>query len=314
MKALVSRTVTPLWISLLTAFLVVQISQAKGAFGDEVKIFTYSSPGIDWRDPNRLARTIVKNFIGSSGFPMGHVAVEVNCAATATEAEFRELTGMTYAKKSETRNYLLFKGGGLGALFHSFVGTMQSTKGVADDNAAEETKGGNMRYLAYNISSQTCRRLARYLTEYRDHKIYSRYGLPNSPRHGEGAGCSAFGVSFLEVAGLLTADQRKAWSMEIAAPERLVGGEMTGRRVSLIGLLLRSKKNSSWAKEGEAAFKVFFYEPDLMFKWINAQIASEEKNPTGQFQIERRGKVSGIRVDATQVATPTEPIFWVGQE
>ncbi|MBL7715429.1 MAG: hypothetical protein JNL01_08150 [Bdellovibrionales bacterium] len=310
MKKFLVRT-SRFWFPLLASFLVVQISQARGAFGDELKIFTYSSPGIDWRDPNRLARTIVKNFTGRSGYPMGHVAVEVSCDATATEPAFRQATGMTDAKKSEARTFLLLKGGGLGALFHSFQGRMQSTDEVDTDNAVEKSKGGNMRYIAYDISASTCRRLATYLTEYRENKVYTRYGLPNSPRHAEGAGCSAFGVSLVELAGLLTSDLKAAWSMNIAAPAKLVGGPMTGKRVSLLSLLIRSKKNRRWAESGEAQFGVFFYEPDLIFKWIGARIDEEVANPSGRFEIERQGKVIGMRIDARNVSTPKEPIWWV---
>ena len=45
-----------------------------------------------------------------------------------------------------------------------------------------------------------------YFHEYRDRGYAQNYGLPLRPRYGEGAGCSAFAVSFLDVAGLLASD------------------------------------------------------------------------------------------------------------
>src|SRR5262249_44430205 len=123
-------------------------------------------------------------------------------------------TGMTSSTSSEERKLLLSQGYGLGILFHDFQGMLEQSDEI-EANLPTYLKKGGLDFLEYEINRDACLRLVEYKTEYEERGYGAHYGLPNRPRYGEGAGCTAYAVSFLELAGLETPEMRASWSRTI---------------------------------------------------------------------------------------------------
>jgi hypothetical protein len=144
-------------------------------------------------------------------------------------------------------------------------------------------------------------RLIEYLEAYRARDVGKIYGGAQRPRAGEGAGCSAFAVSFVELAGLLTDELAARWSHTVRIPEPLLGGTLGGRRVGLERLLLGAH-GARWAEPDEPHRTLTIFDPERIHDWIGEQVANGAPSVV-------RGRSRGLCIDATSSATPGDPIW-----
>jgi hypothetical protein len=283
----------------------LMIESAHAGGEGELVYYVFPSPkGIDWSSPRRLTWTSLINlfrFKFEREHNIGHVNIEVRCTFDDGRQE-SFLTGMTSGKKGETTRAVFWDQMGLGTLFYNFVGRLESREEV-ERQWSERKKYGELGVLRYKISQQTCERLLKFEREYRESGDSVNYGLPRRPRYREGGGCSAYGVSFLSLAGLLTDEMHERWSKTIRVPEDLIGDASVNRFVSL-GTLLASFWRK-WADENEPHRSVFFWDPDAMYQWIR-EVHASSRTDFGRQQL---GKVPVLTRDATSVPTPTEPIW-----
>src|SRR5262249_21617026 len=156
---------------------------------------------------------------------------------------------------------------------------------------AQRLGRGHVAWIRFRVSDAACGRMRQYYDEYRARGLDRFYGLHLRPLYGEGAGCSAFGTSFLEVAGILDPELSASWSHVRDVPESLIG-DGGKPKVGLLPLLFSSRAGR-WAKPGEPARRIGFWDPDRMFAWIQATWKAETATPTGRFLPERRKKSKG---------------------
>lgn len=287
----------------MKALLLGLLFLAPPARADELTLHLYPTYlGLDWSTPASLARSALLNslpdLLTKNGTSIGHVTVEVSCS----RPERRVVTGMTQADLDESRRMLFGHGLGLGILFHDFKGKLEDRARI-EERLAKRAGKGTSSFVTFRISPKACARLVRYFDEYEAKGYGARYGLPHRPLHREGAGCSAYGASFVKTAGLLSPELQTAWTKTIGVPLRLVGGPLTGARVSLWRLLL--SRGSHWAREDEPSKSVFFYEPDTMHAWVLAKV--KERGPG--YEVKTLGRASGIIFDAVKTPVPSGPIW-----
>lgn len=256
--------------------------------------FVPSPKGMDWTSPANLAWSALKNKVSMKPRFMGHVFVEFQCG---TE---REITGMV-GKNFDYLNQLLVKGRGLGILFHSFDGQLEE-KTEVDAELAGYFKTGYVNFARFLLNDGQCSRISEYLKVYREKNVGRHYGLANRPRFGEGAGCSAFGASFVDVIGVLDQDLKDAWSHSVNIPMEFAGPPLRDESVNLFKLMLNAGK---WAEEKEAHKKIFFWDPDRMFKWTNEKIAKQ----TGNYKVMSIENTKGVVFDKTHLPAPGGPIW-----
>jgi hypothetical protein len=283
----------------------LMIESAHAGGQGELIYYVFPSPkGIDWSSPRRLTWSSIINILRfkfEREHNIGHVNIEVRCSfGDGREESF--LTGMTSGKKGETTKAVLWDQMGLGSLFYNFVGRLESREEV-QRQWPERKKHGELAVIRYAISESTCERLLRFEREYRESGAQVNYGLPRRPRHGEGGGCSAYGVSYLELAGVLTDEMREHWSRTVLVPEDLIGEPEKNKHVSIGTLLLSFWRK--WARPDHPHRPIFFWDPDAMYRWIVAVHASN-RSDFGRQQV---GAVPVLTQDATSVPTPDEPIW-----
>jgi hypothetical protein len=270
-------------------------SQTFSSTPSELGLYFIPSPfGIDWSTPSSLAVTAAKNKFSFKSHFMGHVWVEIKCG------DKHELTGMV-AAKPDYLNQILIQQKGLGVLYHSFDGRLE-TKFDIEVERRDLYKEGRINFVKFNLNQKQCSRVFQYATEYRKLNVGKYYGLANRPRWGEGSGCSAFGASFVDVLNILDQDMKMSWSQSVKIPLELAGPPVREESVSLFKIISHSK---SWAKDNEPHKLLKFWDPDLMYKWVNKKISQKQIG----YSIEKRDNSQGIVFDKSHFPSPEEPIW-----
>lgn len=307
------------------------------AVAQELTLYTFPPPRpLNWASPftlsfgagvgNRFTFSHIKH-----KHTFGHVFIELR----GPNGE-RWLTGSTTAPDAPSdADYVTKRGYGLGVLFTGLQGALDPAPGL-DAELVDRYQSGRVAFMTFKLKPATFVRMARFLKEYQErgyHKIYN--GL-NRPREGLGAGCSIFGMAFLEIGGLMRPEYPRDWVVSVRIPEHLIGGPATGRRVSLFKAM-----TGRWAREDEPHRVLSLYDPQLMYVWINkeyqkrrfdqvlhrspgndrgsgvqpAPARPESAGPRDivgrYFPIKpvARGKALGLEIDCTRMPTPTEPLF-----
>jgi hypothetical protein len=258
--------------------------------------FAPSPVGMDWSSPANLAWSALKNRLSMKSRFMGHVFVEFQCGKE------RELTGMV-GKNFDYLNQLLIESRGLGILYHSFEGKLEDKKDL-DQELPKHLKDGRVNFARFLLNNGQCQRLTNYLKEYRAQNVGRYYGLANRPLYGEGAGCSAFGASFLDVAGIMDTEMKETWSNSVNIPMEFAGPPIKDERVSLFKVMFGAKK---WAREEEPHRKLMFWDPDRMFKWVNDKV--KKATPNNGYSVLKIDQSVGVVFDKSHLPVPQSPIW-----
>ncbi len=266
----------------------------------ELVLFFYPSPGLDWTNPKGLTYTTTRNKLLGRPRSIGHVSILVR------SPEDYILTGMTQLLKNEGRKEVLFDGHGLGILLHNFKGALESREHLIPELYKRSQKPGWLSYFRILTNEAINKRLHEYVGEFRKNKYDAFYGMKNRPLHGEGSGCSAFAASFLETAGLLTDEFRREWTRSFNIPHELIGGPITGKKVSVIDVI---RKADRWAQDNEPHEKGFFWDPDLMHDWLVRTYEKANRNPEIPFKPEIWNKSQGATWDSSLQTPPSGKIF-----
>jgi hypothetical protein len=259
----------------------------------ELTLYFIPSPyGLSWATPKSITASTILNHLTLKNRNIGHVVVELK---TPDE---HILTGMT-GDVSESKKLLFFEGIGLGMLFYNYVGRLEKKEELLKE-LPYQAKANRLNFVTFKISSETSQRLLQYLSEYKQRRCEVRYGLPNKPLLAEGGGCSAFGVSFLEVAGLLKEEFKKEWSYSLKVPESLIGSPISLEKVNFLNIFLRHE----WAHENENHRNIFFWDPDTMYKWVRTKLSTaNSKEKSTKFGSH------GLVYDMENIPTPQSPIW-----
>lgn len=278
---------------LLTLLLSVPYASA-----NELSLYFIPSPkGMDWSSPSNLAKSALMNKLSFEPHFMGHVWVEIKCGSE------HELTGMV-GHNFDYLNQLLVNQRGLGILYHSFDGRLEDKKDIEEEKNGYYKNGG-MNFVKFTLNEKQCKRASTYLSDYRKNNVGRYYGLSNRPRHGEGAGCSAFGVSFVDVLNIMDQEMKEEWSHSVNIPLELAGPPLRDESVGLWKVMFNA---GSWAKDTEEHKKLSFWDPDKMYKWVNKKVSEKKEGYT----ITTIDKVQGVVFDKSHYPVPEDSI-WLQQ-
>ncbi|MFO0676737.1 MAG: hypothetical protein U0169_09390 [Polyangiaceae bacterium] len=256
---------------------------------------------IDYGSPAQLALSIQDGVVG-------HTMVELRCQKSdKREKGYYLLTGQTGGATMEED--VRKNGWGLGIIWRSYDGYLQDDARVRG-NVEDKAKEGALSFVRYRISPSMCERLASFADEYKKNEDYKKYGLVNRPRMREGAGCTGFGMGFLEVAGFVEKDYETAWTKTLHVQSSLIGDPDNGKKVSVLDL----GTSFRWAREGEAQREATYWEPNFIHKWIVERATKiargDEEAPAGA-KVVGHEKAKGLEFDRRTVEAPSEAIFLV---
>lgn len=294
---------------LLTCFIASIITSASAG---DYTVTLYAIPArsqIDFSSPRRLVWTALGNTLtlhaSQRKNAMGHVYIELS------GIDYNVVAGSTKKKLFTSGRKELMHGYGLGILFRGIEGKLEFDGALTRD-LPTHYHNGDIAFIKARISQENFDRLVHYLEEYQLRGYDTVYNGLNKPREGLGAGCTAFGLSFFELAGIVQPDWLESWTVNVRVPYYLIGGPATGNFVPPEELFTVLE----WAAKGEP-HKVFsIIEPYLIYEWIHE---AWDRLTSGAQQVDGfdgeipvpvlRGRARGLVYDFSHYPVPEEPVF-----
>jgi hypothetical protein len=276
---------------------------------DELNLHFMRSPlGINWANPWQMTMSTFENsivhFKKKRAFSISHVFVELKCDSTG-EHLYR---AMTSADNSNERELVLKLGYGMGVMFQNYPGELEKNATITRDLAPYE-KSHRHNILTLKVSASSCKRMITYVNDYDARGFGSKYsGLQADPLKGEGAGCAAFGVSFMRVAGLMDSFTDE-WKEIIDVPKRFIGGPLTGNRVSVAKLL--THPFAQWSSR-KPHIHLEAWNPERMHSWVarmHRKVRFGFYDGKWPASISEKGRSLQLTLDMSERPTPTEN-YW----
>ncbi len=252
-----------------TYFVLIAIffSLSSYAYDNYLKIFVIKPiDPIDWSSPRSLSITSGINSALREDFaPIGHFAVEVNCAASNEFGVHRILTGMERKDKAASQKIVMDKKLGLGSLTYDFEGALQSRQTVRSEIRAASLSG-RLKTLLVPTSPERCQQMLDFVGSWIRNGSFRIYGGGKNTEQGQGAGCADFAMTLFKIATDLFIPE---WHVKIKVPTRLIGdGE--NKKIPFISLA----DEGSWAKPDEESMDFTIADTNLVTDWIEERVSS----------------------------------------
>lgn len=247
---------------------------------------------LNWNSPTSLLWSVQKNRLGFQSYPLGLVITELKCQAETN------LYAPIY-RHLDLFNQLVLEGRGLGVFHHTFPGLMEDEGRLRDELSRARTNK-KVRFITFEISSEHCQRLQKYIKEFTELNVVKNWGFPHSPRRAEGANDASFAVSALSVLGFEEEIFREGWLRSVLLPLELVGPPLEDKRVNIWSLL-----GASWASPKSAHVLLHIWDKERMYQWLELNL----KN----FPTHEREGIKGIHLERRHFPVLKTPL-WKEQE
>jgi hypothetical protein len=193
----------------------------------------------DWQSPRTLYKSFYKNYTRSifreEPYLLGHAFIDL----ITPNPDGRIFTGMKAASRDEQKVLVMEKDYGLSILGADLSGQLETSIDL-ENRIKEYSRHGRLAFMTILINDEAAHRMVEFFNLFisegdslqgPDH----HYGGAYWPRYyGEGAGCSAFVMSFLDLGGLLE-DEYPHWRVEINIPGDLIGGPYNEGKSAITG-------------------------------------------------------------------------------
>ncbi len=287
----------------LAVCLIFTIS-SQYVWAQSITLYCFPPPHkINWKNPHTLLISTARDYISKKHKeplrPLGHIMVELKKDSSYL------LTGMAPIHRADLKKPVLKEKQGLGILFRVIEGHLEETEKIRSE-LAYRTQKGKVAFITYNISDSAYEYLKLYIQSFKARGYDRMYNGKNEPRMGEGSGCSAFAVSFLELINALLPEYNQDWKIKVDVPDKLIGGESTGIKISLLRLFFSFR----WAKKNESSRPLVLYDPYLIYNWINTIWNKEQNNSDGIYKLKKIDNAKGLEIQCYN-CMPQLPMFKV---
>jgi hypothetical protein len=279
---------------------------------NEITIFVIPSvTPIDWTNPSVLYRTTLNSYITSifrkNYYAIGHIIARIS-SPMLTAPRYFAMCGKVFTEKPRL---VLIKKDGLGSLGATMQGQVESEVNIVKSLKLYSSRN-MLAYIKFRVSDQSVLRVLEFMEQYQKKTIKGfapgdLYNGATWPRYrNEGSGCSAFGMSVLDVANLLP-DESCSWRVCVKVPMDLIGGEINHNKKVKLSAILKAK---SWY-EGTGLADVDYvlynvFDPSIIFNWIKNMRTQNDY----QFRADEENGVPGLIVDKRNlVYEANDPIF-----
>lgn len=238
---------------------------------------------------------------------IGHINIGVSCASGES------FYGGTTSLKSngDYLREILFQGAALETLVLDVDGRFY-TKQEIFEMLPRMRDAGHVHELSFLISEHNCHRLLEYVSLFRARGLNHIYGgLDSDPLAGEGAGCAAFGTSFLEVIGLYDDQFDQVWKRTLRIPKKYMNTSSSSAKRGFWSFVLWGY-DGAWSKEGanQAYQKIEFWDPELIFEWIEEiHRGQREYTLPYPYHLKVNSKSLILEIDARDAEDRVGPIF-----
>ncbi len=254
-----------------------------------------------WQHPHSLLTSVIRNYyFGEKHRPkrvIGHMVIELrkDSSSIFTAMATDDFTGF---RRSVLKDKI-----GLAVLFKLEPGHLEKTADLKTELKYRIEESG-AAFISFKISDSAYQYLRMYIDSFKIKGYDKLYNGLNMPRSGEGSGCTAFAISFLELINVLSPEYKDQWAVKLNVPEKLIGDTASKKRVSLWRIFFSFR----WARKNKPSRPLTLYEPWLVYRWLNEVWDNEEKNPSGKYRLKKTGLAKGIEIDCYS-CTPKLPMF-----
>jgi len=268
----------------------------------------------DWSSPRSLLNSFFKNYaknlLKKERYLLGHAFIELETPIGSDDI----LTGMRAVTRDEQQHLVLNEHYGLSILGADLKGRLEKAENLKE-KVEFYSKKGALAFITFLINEEAAQRMHDFFEVYSsgDDTLTSprfHYGGAFWPRyHGEGAGCSAFALAFMDLGGILR-DEYGEWKAEVNIPKDLMGGPYNeGHSVKLKEI----RQRHQWADSTEAHEPFEIYDPTFMYDWIHHHWTDPDISglPAKPVMI---NDARGILIDARQVPAPTDEDIFIERE
>lgn len=325
------RIILTIWLSLIISVFLgqnsaVEYSPAYHHGGstvtgqNELTIFVIPSKvKFDWSSPRALLKSYYKNYekniFRKNAYNLGHAFVGL-CTPLCSDRIF---TGMSAASGKEGKDLILKEHYGLSILGADMDGKLETDSELVS-RVQKYSRKGQLAFMTFFISDEATLRLLGFFQSFKagidsNGSCGARYGGAFWPRYkGEGSGCSAFVVSFLDLAGLLK-DEFPHWMVKVNIPMDLIGGPYNqGHDVRLRDI----RKRTCWTENCDIPDKNFehfeIYDPSLIYDWIQDKWAGQDSVNDLPVIPLRLNQAKGILIDSRNLPLPDEDSIFIERE
>lgn len=246
------------------------------ANADQLTLYAVNSPKpINWSTPRSLLLSTVKNFIkiGQSRrvrHEIGHAFVGFQC-----EGSSEVISGMTGGSNGSSFKDLVMKKRGMSIVLEDAPGEFEDHKTAMSD-ILDLSKANRVNALRINISNEKCLKLKSWHQKYSSLPYHVYGGLDKRPLKGEGSGCSAYIMSYLEVADIDYDYFNGEFLSAIYIPKRLLGGQLgENKKVGVFSVL---RDRTPLSVPSPDSLKVEYYDPSNMYYWIQKKWLEYERD------------------------------------
>lgn len=239
---------------------------------NHITIYAIPSPyPMDWSTLGSLAVSFARNnaavkLLGQT-HAIGHVAFEIGCTLPDGRRDVI-VTGQVPSDGMGGFSDQVMAGAGYSAFFGFVPGRLQTRSELEKQMDSLSSQEEEVAFLTLKLSRESCLEAQRYIRAYDAEGVDTRYGLGVRPLYREGGGCANVGVSAVQVAGPgeFGALSRQ-WSRTFHIPEKLLGSPQDPVGAADVA----SHLNYDWTRKPAGPYRtLFFYDPDLIYRWILA--------------------------------------------
>jgi hypothetical protein len=254
-----------------------------------------------WNNPHRLLLSTLRNYYFGSKKPpvrlIGHMVIELK-----KDSE-RIFTGIVADDISNFKQSILNEQTGLAVLFKLVPGHLEKAADIQKE-VTFRTQDAKAAFIRIEITDSAYQYLKLYIDSFNYKGYHKLYNGLNRPRAGEGSGCTAFGISFLELIHALNPEYKDQWAVKVKVPEKLIGDTIIKKSVHIRRIFFTFR----WARKNEPCRLLTLYEPGLIYRWINHTWDAEQRYPTGKYQLKKIANAKGLLIDGSS-CVPSFPMF-----
>ncbi len=278
------------------------------------ELLLYSVPSyipLKWKSPSSLMESSIDSFILSKfakkTYSIGHMIIVLKTPMADSTIRM----AMRSTSNSEKINLFIKDGVGLGILGAPMKGRLETNSEIDEFLQFYQRREKRISFLRYILNDKATERVLKFLSifsgkEDPQYQPYKLYGGDFWPRYeNEGAGCSAFAVATLDVAGIPI--DNPEWYVSVNIPSSIVGGKYNnGKKVKGVDIEFAKKWHNGDGVENVDYFPYKVYDPSKLYNWIQHL----HSNPSGGYAPYTIGRIKGITFDARDI-TPNldEPII-----
>lgn len=295
-----------------SAFSAALLQAARHDTSSVHELTIYAVPSLvelNWDSPSTLLKSAANSFFMGMFVKtrqrIGHIIIEFK--TPLLDSVF--LSGFTTAPGESIGTLAMKEHVGLGVLGATVKGHLEH-RAYLEKRIKIFAAKKKIAFIKYRISEEAALRVKKYLEGFtkENEKGYapsSIYGGALWPRNeDEGAGCSAFGISALDVAGINI--NHPDWMVSVNIPMDLVGGNFNNnRKVRILQVNRRDHWHDGSGTENVDYILYSIYDPSLVFRWILNQ-----RKLKGELAPIENNNIPGLYYDARNIKiSEFEPVF-----